>query len=705
MAQRYVEKLKDIPLLSGHKNPKFSDKGSNSFVLSGKLTDSGFPLLNNDPHLGLTSPPIWYQIQLNVAKKNKTLLNVTGVSFVGIPGVVLGHNDDIAWSATTSLFDVTDIYVEKIDAQFGNISIIHDGKKEPVVFRDETFRVNNAVDGKMDNIETLPPSADVPARLPSVARRNNGPIIGVDLAGGTALSIQYTGTSPTLELETFLDFNRAKSVKDFQKALEFFDFGAQNFSVATTTGDIAFFSTGELPLREDLEAGKIVGAPPFLLRDGATGNEWIPVKKRFSNQTLAYEILPPEELPQLVNPSAGFIVTANNDPLGTTLNNKVFDRKRATGGILYLAPDYDSGSRAVRLTKNIQEAVASGKKISVEMARRFQADVRMRDAEILMPFIMQAFANAQQPNAPAKLSALANDPGIKEAIERFKTWDFSTPTGLRNGYDSFVPYNQSDPTQQQISASVSTTIYSIWRSQVIRDTLDATLQPFKLQANSFGGASIKSLHNLLVNFAQRKGKGASGLDFFKVADLANSSPEVQRDFVLLQALRKGLDALAGPDFELAFSRSTKQNDYRWGFLHRVAFSSDFGTMSEFSIPSPKSNFQSPLPNLFGLPRDGGVSVPNASGHDVRAKGVNDFMFFAGPSKRSTYVTKPGQVDYVTAVPGGQSGVLNSKFRDNLLNFWLVADVYSVKSSKDQLTEQDSRVLTFKPAITGLEKDK
>lgn len=697
MAQDYINKISKIPFLSNGALDRDPDKGSNWFIIAGKNTESGAPLVNNDPHLSLTTPPIWYQIQLNVSKKNKTLLNVTGVSLAGVPGVVLGHNDDIAWAATTTTFDVTDFYQEQIDAQFGSISTIYQGQKETVVFRDETFRVNQITDGKTDNLAVVPSSDSVPARFPAVPRRNNGPIVSLNLSAKTALSIQFAGSGPTLELETFLDFNRAKTITDFQKALDFFDVGSQNFAVATTKGDIGFFTTGEVPLREDLEAGQVKGAPPFLIRDGSGGNEWLPVKNRQPNQSLNYEILPSSELPQVVNPTNGFVVTANNDSVGTTGSNNVFSKKRATGGIYYLSTGYASGNRAYRLTKDIQDALASGKKINTDMARRFQADVRMRDAEVFMPYILQAFSNAQKPGAAPELAALANDPGVKEAVQRFMKWDFSTPTGLRNGYDSFVPYNQSDPSQTQIDASVSTTIYSLWRSQMIRTVIDANLASRQLTNRTPGNAqSEAALRNLLDNFATNKGMGASGIFFFPT-NLTNATPETQRDLVILQSIRSSLTALAGPDFAPAFNSSTNQNDYRWGYLHRIVFANSLGSLApEFSIPSTTGRLMSPLPGLVGLPRDGGFDVPNASGHPIRASKVNDFMFMSGPSKRTTIVMKPGAIDFVTAVPGGQSSSPTSKFHDNLLEFWLTADVYPVVTTKQQLVEKNAKVLTFVP---------
>lgn len=681
MAREYIERVRDIPILAKAVSDEGGFIGSNWFGIAGQNTVSGAPLINNDPHLSLGTPPIWYQIHLNV--RNGRDLNVIGVSLPGAPGVILGHNDNIAWGATTTGFDVTDVYQEEIVAEFGSISIVYQGKREQVIFRDETFRVNQVMEGRTDNLVVVPPSASIPARFPSVPRRNNGPLISVNLAGRTALSVQYTGTGPTFEIETFLDFNRAKNINDFKKGLEFFDVGSQNFIVADTAGQLAYFTTGEIPLREDLEAGRIEGVPPFFIRDGRTGNEWLPVRNRKPNQTLNYEILPFDEMPQMVNPARGFIVSGNNDPIGITADNTPLDRKRATGGIYYLRTFYANGSRAARLTRDIEQALAGGKKIGIDDARRIQASVRMRDAEIFMPFILQAFDNARRADAPAMLAALAANTAISEAVTRFRSWDFSTPTGLRVGFDSFVPAD-SEPSETQIQASVATTIYSLWRSVFVRNTLDAALAPFNIQAVQNSQLTLGPVRNLLDRFPERKGRGASGINFFRVPALGDATPEAQRDFVILDSLRQALDALAGPDFQAAFNRSRNQRDYRWGFLHRLILPHATGRMSSFSIPSEMSRFKSPLPGLFGLPRDGGFEVPNASGHNVRARTFNEFTFSSGPSERFTAVVKPGAIEAVNAIPGGQSGLLTSPRRDDLLRFWLVGDVYPLVTDKNKL---------------------
>ena len=180
-----------------------------------------------------------------------------------------------------------------------------------------TYQVNQFPDGVDDNVVPAP----VPAEnqiIATVPFRSFGPVLSIAdpnviFTGGstTALVLQYTGFHATRELVTFLAWNRAHDLDDFKAGLENFDVGSQNWAYADVEGNLAYFASAEMPLRADLEQGSVVGSPPFFVRDGSGPNNWIPDPARSQGQAIPFKILPPEEMPQVVNPTRGFFVNAN----------------------------------------------------------------------------------------------------------------------------------------------------------------------------------------------------------------------------------------------------------------------------------------------------------------------------------------------------------------------------------------------------------
>jgi penicillin amidase len=459
-----------------------------------------------------------------------------------------------------------------------------------------------------------------------------------------------------------------------------------------------------MPLREDLQAGFIAGLPPMFIRAGTGGNEWLPVTTPLPGQAVPNEILPPEEMPHLVNPAAGYFVNANNDPAGTTLDNNPFNQLRPGGGIYYLSPGYAQGTRAGRITQVLQERLAAGP-VTVADMQAIQADVVLLDAQVFTPSILAAFANATAVGAHPALATLAADPRIVEAVGRLAAWDHSTPTGLPEGYDAAdadgVP---SPPSGAEVEASIAATIYSVWRGQAIGNTIDATLGGIDAVLGGFGfppmprpgsRESVIALRNLLDNFAAAGGVGASGLGFFNVPGIADAA--TRRDVILLKSLADALDLLAGPAFTAAFGGATEQADYRWGRLHRIVLDHPLG--GPFDIPPAGGAWPPPLPDLAGIPVDGGFGVVDASSHSARADGSEEFRFGSGPVRR--YVGQPQSAPHrmrgQTILPGGDSGNLASPFYANLLGRWLTNDTYPMRQRLAEINAARVERTVFVPA--------
>jgi penicillin amidase len=401
-------------------------------------------------------------------------------------------------------------------------------------------------------------------------------------------------------------------------------------------------------------------------------------------------------MPHIINPPAGFFVNANNDPAGVTLGNNPIGRLRPGGGIYYLGYTFDAGFRSGRITELIREKLKNGK-ISFRDVQKIQADVALHDAEFFASFITQALDNARARSGQnSQLAGLANDPAIVEAVGRLRAWDFTTPTGIPEGFDGgdvgAPPFARSG---SEIANSVAATLYNVWRSQFISETLGATLGQVGLgpaESQLPSQTYLKALRHLLENFSTAHGVGTSGLNFFQVPGVTDAGD--RRDIIILQSLKDALTLLASPAFNAAFGGSTNQNDYRWGKLHRITFSHILG--SPFSIPPAGGAFPQPLAGLPGIPTDGGYQTVDAASFSVTANTVSGFTFSSGPSQRFVGEGRHEGMRGVSSLPGGISGVLGSPFYVNLLPQWLTNHAYRQLFKEDELEHHVLNVTKFVP---------
>jgi penicillin amidase len=526
-----------------------------------------------------------------------------------------------------------------------------------------------------------------------VPRRNNGPIVAQP-DDSSAISIHYAGSGATYELAAIRGFERASNMEEFRSVIDNWTFGSQNVVYADVEGNIAYFTTGAVPLREDLQNNTVGGGvPPFLLRDGsgALGHDWLPADEN-STRSAPFASLPKSEMPSVVNPPWGYIANANNDPVGTTLDNNPLNQLRPGGdGIYYLNPSY-SELRMARIDRVLQDMVARGG-ITTDDMKALQADNQLFDAELIVPYILEAFENATADGAWPGLAQFAADPGVQEAVGRLADWDFSTPTGLADGFDPGSPAGAGEPGQREVANSVAATIYSVWRGQVIGNTIDATLEALQLGGQRPGSSdALRALHNLLASFDENGGFGASGVPFFNVEGAPDMA--AARDTVLLASLAQTLELLASDEFAPAFGNSTRQDDYRWGKLHRIVFSHPLGS-DPFNVPNG-GGFSDLGEGLPGVARAGGYQTVDASSHSTRADGLNEFMFGSGPARRTVAEMTPGTPNVSEVLPGGRSGVLVSPFYTNQLRLWLVNDYLPLGFGESQAQSSAANVTTFTP---------
>ena len=697
-AERVREKAESNAIMAYATKRRDRFKGSNEWAISGAKSKTGRPLLANDPHLALNAPSTFYEIHLIVSDDpEQGSMNVSGVGFPGIPGVVLGQNERITWGATVNPMDVSDLFLDTLIVDPATTCapvqalacIVSEGGIHPVVIQQGVeYQANVIGDGVPNNLVTvpLPPENQIIAWVPF---RSFGPILDIGdasvlLTGGqtTAVVLQYTGFHATRELSTFLGFNRAQNLDDFQEALKDFDVGSQNFAYADDAGNIAYFTSAELPLRRDLERGVVAGGlPPFFIRDGAGEGNWVSDPAQSQGQAIPFAILPADEMPHTINPENGFFVNANNDPAGVSLDNNPLNQLRTGNprGIFYLNPGFADGLRAGRIQRLIERKLRRGRKLSLTDMMAFQTNTQQLDAELMTPHLIRAVFHGYRWGAPEELRDLVRDPRVFEAFWRMALWDYSSPTGIPEGYDAsdFLGNRHRHVRGRERWASVSATLYNVWRGKLVQRVIDDRLASVGLP-NPSSRDALKATFNLLE---QRPftGVGVSGIDFFPGSA---SSAGDRRDIILLSALVEALDALASDEFAPAFGNSTKMDDYRWGKLHRITFDHPLG--GPFSIP-PAGGFDNLSDVLTGVSRDGGYEVVNASSFSARADTLNGFKFGSGPSRRYVGITGSKHWHQDSAfgvfgfnvIPGGSSGDPTSPGYAQQLGRWLTGDYHFV----------------------------
>ncbi len=313
--------------------------GSNSWAISSTLSQSGKPILANDPHLMYSLPSKWYVVSLN-----SPTLNASGVTIPGSPSIVIGKNKHIAWGLTNLMLDDCDLIIEKLDSS--ETKYLVDGEWKDLKIKTDTIYVKND-----SNVVVL------------IKSTHRGPIIQfsnkflVESRFNKAISMKWTGFELSDELLTFYKINKSKNYKEFREALRTFNCPAQNFLCADSDGNIFYKSAGKIPIRE-------YSNYLFPLDGTSTNYDW----KKY---------LDFEQLPELLNPVEGFIATNNNPPQQS---------------IKYLIGNlWEPASRAER----IDELLRSKKRFSVEDFKQFQVDLVSPYAKNVSHHVVKAFENVE----------------------------------------------------------------------------------------------------------------------------------------------------------------------------------------------------------------------------------------------------------------------------------------------------------------------
>lgn len=349
-------------ILNLSQNIKLISPASNNWVVSGKKSISGKPVLANDPHLTHFLPSIFYQIHLVCND-----LDVIGISFPGLPFVVLGHNRNFAWAATTTNADTSDLFVEKTNPKNHN-QYLYKGRWKNFEKREEEIRVKNGKKFKTVKLEIL--------------STVHGPIINSIypefLKESPLISLCWSGFYAKVGGEIYLRFMKAKNIKDFILAVKENEIPIQNWIFADKDGNIGYFPGGLIPVRKK-------GDGTFPVEGWSGEYDWC-------------GFIPPEEIPQIYNPENNYIVTANN---------KVIDERKYKYIISY---DYPPSYRAERII----ELLNSKKKLSASDMEKFQKDNYSKQGEKIAKYFIEA------------CEKIRGEKIYTDACRWLKRWDFHT---------------------------------------------------------------------------------------------------------------------------------------------------------------------------------------------------------------------------------------------------------------------------------------
>ncbi|GAA1948504.1 penicillin acylase family protein [Agromyces allii] len=340
--------LDGIPALLG---PEGNDIGSNSWVVSGELTASGKPLLANDPHLGPALPSIWAQMGLHCAAlTDACTFDTAGYTFAGLPGVIIGHNERIAWGFTNLGPDVADLYLERVTGDTYEL----DGVQQPLQVREETIQVAGGapVTVTVRSTGRGPIVTDISPDFTAVA--DEYPAASGVLDGAYELSLQWTALTPGTTAQSIFALDRARDWDEFRAAAAQFDVPSQNLIYADVDGNIGYQAPGAVPIRASGDG--TLPQPGWTSDVGWTGE-------------VAFD-----DLPNVLNPPRGYLVTANN---------------AVVNGGPFLTADWDYGYRATAIEQLLKERIDAGEKLTADDFTRIQLDTSDANAAAFLPVIAE----------------------------------------------------------------------------------------------------------------------------------------------------------------------------------------------------------------------------------------------------------------------------------------------------------------------------
>ncbi|WP_437587674.1 penicillin acylase family protein [Sorangium sp. So ce1000] len=564
------------------------DTGSNNWAVGPGRTESGHAILANDPHLLLSNPSIWFPVELDAKSQGDGEYHVAGGTFPGLPSVMVGQNESIGWGVTTAYYDLADVYLEKLTAD--GAAVEFNGQDVAIV--EKKFSFKDASSGK--TIEKT--FRWVP---------HHGPIVSEDADAGTAVTIRWRGHDGGTDLDAFFALGRAGSVAEARRGLEAASSASQNFVVVDTEGNIGWFPYSELPARPWASPE----LPAWLPLPGDGSAEW-------------GDPLPFSSLPQLLNPAAAAIATANGDMTGASADGDPTNDGQAA----LQAWDKADGTREQRILDLLD---GGGDAHSADTMTAMQGDTYSLYGSFVVPAVLSA----------ASVATLTDDE--QAVVDALTAWDYTCPTGL-DGHDPVDAGKVEDAT---IAAeSIGCTAFHATFYAIVGEALGDEAAAAGLDEPGFGLTVVARA----LRDPARLSSGPLLWD-----DVTTDGVTETQDDIVLRALTKAAASLLtiGP-----------VDDWRWGRVHTLSLRSIF---DNFGISSYNDGPYAAPGGLFT------VNVANPRERALPSNGKKpSFAFANGPSIRLVIDAAPEGPKMRFELPGGSDLHRESAFYNNLLPQWL-----------------------------------
>lgn len=478
------KKLRSAPsMLFG---PKTGEDGSNNWVLGPDRTQSGNALLADDPHLSLNNPSIWYYVELDSKTNGQGSLHVAGASVPAVPGIVVGHNENVAWGVTTARLDLADAYIEELNED--GTAVIFNGQEVPLETKEFTFEFADG-GSTTETFEYVP---------------HHGPLISKDVENQRGVSIRWATQQPGNDIDFLRALLTAETTQEAMDSLGPVRTINQNWIFMDMNGSIGWNPKGSIPVRSWASAD----TPNWLPLPGDGSAEW-------------EGFLPAEDAPKLVDPPAGFIATANND-----MDGSYTDGDGTNDGHTPWQSPPAFGHRHKRIVDMIEEG---GNEHTVETMNAIQADTYVLHAEVLLPHILQvATENSDSLSAEAQT-----------VVDALAAWQYTCPTGL-DGTDPAAAGKVADAAEA--AESIGCSAFHVMIPYLTRDIFDDELNI----ADDYSAlANWYKLQSALIYVIDAPGELNRGEDYFDNTTTPNTT-ETRSD-IILGALQTTADKLASDD--------------------------------------------------------------------------------------------------------------------------------------------------------------